>query len=112
EIAEFEENLEDLDDDVGIVEGDIYTSSWFAVPEAWRNIANSCEDDLLVAVPAFDTILTALDTGDDAIIALHQAAAEVAGESEQPLSRDIYRWTEEGWDLVPGPAGGIFIHVR
>ena len=111
DIAEFEASLEDLDEDVGIIEGDIYLSSWFALPEAWSNIADGYDEDLLVAVPSYDTILTALDTGDEAIIALHQAATEVAGESEQPLSRDIYRWTEEGWLLVPGPAGGIFIHA-
>jgi hypothetical protein len=112
EIADFEESLEDLEEDVGIIEGDIYLSSWFALPEAWSEIANRYEEDLLVAVPAFDTILTALDTGDEAIISLHQAAIDVAGDSEQPLSRDIYRWTEDGWDLVPGPKGGIFIHAR
>jgi hypothetical protein len=108
---DFAASLEDTDEDVSIIEGDIYQSSWFALPEAWSDIAGRFDEDLLVAIPAYDTILVVLDTGDDAIISLHEAAAEVAGESEQPLSRDIYRWSEDGWILVPGPAGGIFLHV-
>lgn len=99
---EFLDSLKDLDDGIAILTGDVYQSSWFALPEFFEDLAELYDGSLLVSVPAVDTLLYARDD-EDAIIAMHEAAEDVADQSERPISKSVYRWNPDGWELVPGP---------
>jgi hypothetical protein len=112
---EFLDSLEDLDDGIAILTGDVYQSSWFALPEFFEDLAELYDGSLLVAVPAVDTLLYAREN-EDSIIAMHQAAEDVADRSERPISKSVYRWIPDGWELVPGPIriGGknVFLKLK
>ncbi len=114
ELEDFEESLEDFEDGIGMLSGDVYHSSWFALHEAWADLAERYEEGLLVAVPAMDTLLYAREIDDDSIIAMHEAAADIAGQSERPISKSVYRWIPDGWERVPGPIsiGGKNVHLK
>jgi len=113
DLEDFEASLEDLGDDVAILRGDVYHSSWFALHEAWAGLAERYEDGLLVAVPAMDTLLYAREN-EDSIISMHEAAEDVADESERPISKSVYRWEPDGWTRIPGPVriGGKNVYLR
>jgi hypothetical protein len=111
---DFEESLEDFEDGIGMLTGDVYHSSWFALHEVWADLAERYEEGLLVAVPAMDTLLYAREIDEDSIIALHEAADDVADKSERPISKSVYRWNSDGWERVPGPIliGGKRVYLK
>jgi hypothetical protein len=111
---DFEESLADFENGIGMLTGDVYHSSWFALREAWADLAERYEEGLLVAVPAMDTLLYAREIDEDSIIAMHEAADDVADESERPISRSVYRWNADGWERVPGPIriGGKNVYLK
>ena len=100
-------------DGIAILTGDVYQSSWFALPEFFEDLADLYDGGLLVAVPAADSLLYARET-DELIIAMHEAAEDVADRNERPISKSVYRWTPEGWTTVPGPIsiGGKNVYLR
>src|SRR3569623_789279 len=97
DLEDVEASLTDLGGDVAITRGDVYHSSWFALHDAWADLAERYEEGLLVAVPAMDTLLYARES-EDSIIAMHEAAQNVAAESERPISESVYRWQPDGWE--------------
>jgi hypothetical protein len=111
---DFEESLEDFEDGIGMLTGDVYHSSWFALHEVWSDLAERYEEGLLVAVPAMDTLLYTREIDEDSIIRMHEAAEDIAGKSERPISKSVYRWNPEGWELVPGPIriGGKNVYLK
>jgi hypothetical protein len=110
---DFQAKLKDLGDGVAIIQGDVYHSSWFALHEAWADLADRYEEGLLVAVPAMDTLLYARES-EDSIIAMHEAAEDVADQSERPISKSVYRWETDGWTRLNGPIriGGKNVYLR
>jgi hypothetical protein len=114
EREDFEESLEDFEDGIGMLTGDVYHSSWFALHEVWADLAERYEEGLLVAVPAMDTLLYAREIDEDSNIAMHEAADDVADRSERPISKSVYRWNSDGWELVPGPIriGGKNVYLK
>lgn len=96
-IADFEASFEHTGDDIGVIGGDVYISSWLALPDAWRRTVALFDGKLIVSVPAFDVLLYMHDTGSDAVEALREAAEDEADNAEWPLSTTVYRWTPQGW---------------
>jgi len=111
---DFEDSLDDFEDGIGMLTGDVYHSSWFALPEVWAGLAEDYQEGLLVAVPAMDTLIYARDLGIESLSHMHQAAEDLADKSERPISKSVYRWTEQGWELVPGPVrmGDTYVYLR
>jgi len=95
--ADFEAAFADPEDEIGMIEGDAYQSSWFALPEAWSSAAALFDGKLIAAVPGIDTLLYARDTGPDSVDALRDAAEDMADRNERPISTSVYRWTAQGW---------------
>jgi len=96
-LRDFQATLEDFEGGIGVLEGDVYQSSWFALPEAWAEFAARARADLLVAVPAQEVLLYTRDTGKVARSALAATALETGLDDERPLSPEVYRWTRSGW---------------
>jgi hypothetical protein len=98
-LAEFEEQLEDIDEDeIGMIDDDVYASSWLALPDAWSRTAARFSGKLIVSVPAFNVLLYASESEPEDADALREAAEEEADSAEWPLSTSVYRWTPQGWE--------------
>jgi hypothetical protein len=100
ERADFEAAFADPEDEIGLIEGDAYQSSWFALPEAWAKAAALCDGKLIAAVPGIDTLLYARDDGPDSVDALRDAAKDMANRNERPISTGVYRWAAQGWKRI------------
>jgi hypothetical protein len=98
--ADFQAAFADPEDEIGLIEGDAYQSSWFALPEAWTRAAALLDGKLIAAVPGIDTLLYARDDGPDSVDALRDAAADMADRNERPISTSVYRWIAQGWKRV------------
>jgi hypothetical protein len=68
--------------------------------EDWAAVAKSFGGRLLIAVPARDTLLYIKGDGPDEVRTLEARAMELFGQSDAPLSNDVYRWDGSGWVLV------------
>jgi hypothetical protein len=85
------------DGKIGLIEDDVYTSSWMALPEAWAETAAAFGNRLIVAVPGATVMLYARDSGPQSVASLRAAAEDMANRNERPISTSVYRWTPQGW---------------
>ena len=81
--------------------GDFYESSRFAVHALWKPLAIEYAGELLVAVPGVDTIVFADGRQPGAIADLRARAALIASAAERQVSVTVFRWTPDGWEVVP-----------
>lgn len=86
--------------EIGLIDGDVYTSSWMALPEAWSETAAALDNKLIVAVPGATVLLYARDSGPESVAALRAAAEDMANRNERPISTSVYRWTPQGWQRL------------
>lgn len=88
------------DGEIGLIEDDVYTSSWMALPEAWAETAAAFGNRLIVAVPGATVLLYARDSGPRSVAELRAAARDMANRNERPISTSVYRWTPQGWQRL------------
>lgn len=86
--------------EIGTLSGNYYESSWLALHDAWADAAQRFSGELIVAVPAADKLLYAKRTDRRSVDALRTFAAQVARQSDRPLSPSVYHWTKDGWEQV------------
>jgi len=86
--------------EIGMIDDDVYTSSWMALPEAWGETAAALDSRLIVAVPGATVLLYARDSGPQSVTALRAAAEDMANRNERPISTSVYRWTPQGWQRL------------
>jgi hypothetical protein len=88
------------EDEIGLIDEDVYTSSWMALPEAWAETAAAFDNRLIVAVPGATVLLYARDGGPQSVMALRDAANDMANRNERPITTSVYRWTPQGWQRL------------
>lgn len=77
-----------------------YETSLFALHDLWAPAARAVKGDLLVAVPGVELILFADSTAPDALKRLSEDAAKMSARSQRPISTEVYRFTEAGWEVA------------
>lgn len=78
--------------------GDSYEGSRLLLHDRWAAIADEVEGDLLVAVPSRDLVLYAGAGRADDVENLRLLAAEMARRDPYPVSAQVLRWTDTGWE--------------
>lgn len=86
--------------EIGTLSGNYYESSLLALHDAWADTAERFNGELIVAVPAADKLLYAKRTDSRSVDALRTLAAQVARQSDRPLSQSVFHWTKDGWEQV------------
>lgn len=66
----------------------------------WAALAQAQGGVLLVAVPATDVVLYSSENTPQAVLALKEAAIEVAKKAPTQVSSLILKWTPQGWETV------------
>ena len=86
--------------DIGVIDGDVYVSSYVLLHDRWAALAGRYGGHLLVAIPSSNEILYAPDRGPDSVSALRSATHFAATHAERMISETVLRWTPAGWDVV------------
>ena len=76
------------------------SSSRLIFHEDWAPIAEKLEGRLIVAVPASDTIVFGKEEDAAALDAMAALAAEMTRKAERPISKSVFRWTPDGWQVA------------
>lgn len=84
----------------GIISDEDYASSRMIFHEEWGEIAKKVGGNLVVMLPAPDTILYGDGSSNVGIDVLRTFARNVANQSTRPLTLSMWRWTPSGWDEV------------
>jgi uncharacterized protein YtpQ (UPF0354 family) len=85
---------------IGHISGDVYNSSRLALHESWAPLAKAQGGQLVVAVPTTDTVLYVGDNTMLGIKALRNLVNTVRARAPNPLSKELFRWTANGWEVV------------
>lgn len=85
---------------IGHITGDVYNSSRLALHESWAPLAKEQGGQLVVAVPTTDTVLYVGDNTMLGINALRTFVNTVGARAPNVLSRELFRWTANGWEVV------------
>jgi uncharacterized protein YtpQ (UPF0354 family) len=85
---------------IGHLSGDVYNSSRLALHDSWAPLAKAQDGQLVVAAPTTDTILYIGDNTTLAINALRNLVNTVGARAPNPLSKELFRWTANGWEIV------------
>ncbi len=84
----------------GIISDEDYASSRMIFHEEWGEIAKKVGGNLVVMIPAPDTMLYGDGSSNAGIDVLRRFARNVANQSTRPLTLSMWRWTPSGWDEV------------
>lgn len=79
---------------------DIYVPSLLALHDVWARLAEAQGGKLLVSVPTTDTLLYIADDSSGGVRAMHTLTESIFAKSPNPLSKQVMRWTPQGWTLV------------
>jgi hypothetical protein len=93
------DQLEGLHDTLIAVTGYDYVTSVMLNTEAWRTAAAS-QGELIVAVPASDTVIVARRVNLADLARFRTVVREHMETAERGVSPNIYHWTTEGWALL------------
>lgn len=88
-----------FEDGFAIVAGQDYGPSIILDNSGWRALAQA-RGDLLMAVPEDQVVVVAREAEVDPS-AFREAIRRAAVGAERPISSNIYRWTERGWETIP-----------
>lgn len=83
-----------------LVGGDSYDAARLLLHARWRDLAKERRGRLVVAVPSRDRVLLADGGKPRALEALRVLAALLFEQAAYPLTPDLLRWTETGWEGV------------
>jgi uncharacterized protein YtpQ (UPF0354 family) len=86
---------------IGYLEEHAYDSSRLVLHDEWRQLANDLGGSLIVAVPTTSVLLYGSGATAEAVDAMRTFALNVGRKSQRPLSPLVFRWTSEGWEVVP-----------
>jgi uncharacterized protein YtpQ (UPF0354 family) len=85
---------------IGHISGDVYNSSRLALHESWAPLVKAQGGQLVVAVPTTDAVLYVGDNTSVGINALRAFVTTVLARAPNPLSKELFRWTANGWEVV------------
>ena len=85
---------------IGTLAGEFYESSRLLFPEEWAPLAKAQQGVLIVALPAKDLLLYGADDSAAGLEALRTLVRDVMRRSPGPLSDQLLRWSEAGWQPV------------
>ena len=85
---------------IGHITGDVYNSSRLALHDSWTPLAKAQGSQLVVAVPTTDTVLYVGDNTMLGINALRAFVNTVGARAPNVLSKELFRWTANGWEIV------------
>ena len=81
--------------------GSDYTASLIAFPELWEPLAEKFDGQLLMAVPASDTVLFSDGRGDaSSLAAMLQSVVQIQARAKRPISLAVFEWTPTGWNRI------------
>jgi hypothetical protein len=83
-----------------VVQGDYYTASQFMFPENWKPVDKEMADRLIVCIVGTNLIVYGREDSPSDLTAMHQFIDRMKGEAGHPISTDIYRWTNTGWQIA------------
>jgi uncharacterized protein YtpQ (UPF0354 family) len=86
---------------IGFLEEHAYESSRLVFHEEWRQFATDLGGSLIVAVPTTSVLIYGSGATAESIDALRTFAHNVARKSQRPLSLSLFRWTAQGWEVIP-----------
>jgi hypothetical protein len=89
---------------------DYYESTRLLMHAEWGEVAKARGGDLIVTVPASDSLIFGNVRNNDQIKALQDIAIREARKSRRAVSTQIFRWRPDGWELVGDP-GEVRAHV-
>jgi uncharacterized protein YtpQ (UPF0354 family) len=78
-----------------------YTSSLLALHDAWAAAAARLEGQLFVAVPSPEVLFHGDLRDPQGVETVRGLASKIYDEAPQSISRDLLRWTPDGWVVVP-----------
>ncbi len=86
--------------EVGVIEEDFYASTRLIQHKQWAKIAKAQQGDLLVAVPATNQLFYLTSANQEAAESLKLLISDVYQNVPNPLSDKVYKWVENGWEVV------------
>lgn len=93
------------DGSLGIMgDGNYYGSSLLLDVDGWTHAASLVRGELVAAVPTRDALLYKWIEQPVDLAVFGQIAGHLHDESPLRLSRDLLRWTGNGWEAMPNPA--------
>jgi hypothetical protein len=87
-----------------MVSEDNYESSRFLMHGEWAEVARVRGGDLIVSVPASNTIIFGAVRNPAQIDDLRAVAVQEARKAPRAVSVQLFRWRANGWELVGSPA--------
>lgn len=85
---------------LGLISGSPYESSRLLLHDDWTPVAEALNGNLVVAIPASDALVYGRGDTDEALDALRTLVEDVTRHAERPISKTLFRWTSEGWEIV------------
>jgi hypothetical protein len=86
-----------------VLSEDDYESSRVLMHEDWAEVAKNRRGDLLVSVPASNTLIFGSARSAVQIKELRDLAVQELQKAQRPLTAQIFRWRAEGWEVVKNP---------
>jgi hypothetical protein len=87
------------DQGIGIIQNGGDVTDYLLSPEDWRPLAERL-GGLVVAVPSEDTVLYARGANATDVNALYVLAKHLHSKAAVPVSAQVFRWTDHGWEKV------------
>ncbi len=85
----------------GAVGGDFYISSLLLDSAGWNDLARKHPGRIIAGVPAFDSLVWALDASDSDVAALRLRVDDLAARASHPLSTELFSWHNGKWEVLP-----------
>ena len=70
------------------------------LPAFWQDKAKG-RDSLIAAIPTRETMVWITDASAAEIGEMREIVSGIFLSEPYPISSDLFRWTGEGWELVP-----------
>lgn len=84
---------------IGVIRNGDDVTGYLSALGDWRPLAEQL-DGLVVAVPSIDTLLYARGSNAIDIDALATLTRQMNAQASVPVSTQVFRWTDHGWDTV------------
>lgn len=83
------------------IRGESYAASRMILHADWTSTSSALQGQLVVSVPAKDTVLFADGSSAASLQALRQRTRELSGAAGAGAANTLYRWQESGWAPLP-----------
>ena len=85
---------------LGLMSESQYESSRLLLHDDWAPVAEALGGNLVVAIPASDALVYGRGDSNEALDALRTLVDEVTRSAERPISKSLFRWSSERWEVV------------